>query len=99
MDKAAPLGHVVDHVKEQRQRAKEASKISSGVPSEIDEAAALPLGGREVPDTDEGRGGAVEREACTDGLRSPSRQQQFRRVDEGESTPLCSIELGEIPKT
>ncbi|KAG6420825.1 hypothetical protein SASPL_117367 [Salvia splendens] len=37
MDKAAPLGHVVDHVKEQRQRAKEASKISSGVPSEIDE--------------------------------------------------------------
>ncbi|XP_042028962.1 transcription factor bHLH51-like [Salvia splendens] len=37
MDKAALLGHVVDHVKEQRQRAKEASKISSGVPSEIDE--------------------------------------------------------------
>ncbi|XP_041995887.1 transcription factor bHLH51-like [Salvia splendens] len=37
MDKAAPLGHVVDHVKEQRQRAKEASKISSGMPSEIDE--------------------------------------------------------------
>ncbi|KAG6407965.1 hypothetical protein SASPL_130966 [Salvia splendens] len=37
MDKAVPLGHVVDHVKEQRQRAKEASKISSGVPSEIDE--------------------------------------------------------------
>ncbi|KAG6412139.1 hypothetical protein SASPL_124808 [Salvia splendens] len=37
MDKAALLGHVVDHVKEQRQRTKEASKISSGVPSEIDE--------------------------------------------------------------
>ena len=31
------MGHMVDHVKEQRQRAKEASKISSGVPSEIDE--------------------------------------------------------------
>ncbi|XP_041995596.1 transcription factor bHLH51-like [Salvia splendens] len=37
MDKAALLGHVVDHVKEQRQRTKEAIKISSGVPSEIDE--------------------------------------------------------------
>ncbi|KAG6418369.1 hypothetical protein SASPL_120572 [Salvia splendens] len=37
MDKAALLGHVVDHVKEQRQRTKEASKISSGMPSEIDE--------------------------------------------------------------
>ncbi|XP_057788768.1 transcription factor bHLH51 [Salvia miltiorrhiza] len=37
MDKAALLGHVVDHVKEQRQRAKEASKSSSSMPSEIDE--------------------------------------------------------------
>ncbi|XP_047956441.1 transcription factor bHLH51-like [Salvia hispanica] len=37
MDKAALLGHVVDHVKEQRQRAKEASETSGGVPSETDE--------------------------------------------------------------
>ncbi|KAL1535496.1 transcription factor bHLH51-like [Salvia divinorum] len=36
MDKAALLGHVVDHVKEQRQRAKEVSK-SSSMPSENDE--------------------------------------------------------------
>ncbi|XP_047951771.1 transcription factor bHLH51-like [Salvia hispanica] len=37
IDKAALLRHVVDHVKEKRQRAKEARKISSGVPSKIEE--------------------------------------------------------------
>lgn len=36
MDKAALLGHVVEHVKEQSERAKEASK-SSTIPSEMDE--------------------------------------------------------------
>lgn len=36
MDKAALLGQVVDHVKEQRQRAKEATE-SSTMPGEIDE--------------------------------------------------------------
>ncbi|KAG8380843.1 hypothetical protein BUALT_Bualt06G0058600 [Buddleja alternifolia] len=36
MDKAALLGHVVDHVKEQSKKAKEVSKFSN-IPTEIDE--------------------------------------------------------------
>ncbi|XP_042016460.1 putative transcription factor bHLH107 [Salvia splendens] len=72
MDKAAPLGHVVDHVKEQRQRAKEASKISSGVPSEIDESRIFPLllslakCGRDIVDQIEDGSEQIKSSICCD---------------------------------
>ncbi|KAG6415396.1 hypothetical protein SASPL_122807 [Salvia splendens] len=91
MDKAALLGHVVDHVKEQRQRTKEAIKISSGVPSEIDEMDKAALLGHVVDHVKEQRQRTKEAIKISSGVPSEIDEVIIDQIEDGSEQIKASI--------